>query len=230
MTDFIDDEDAHLETRKNRTARWRTLCIAAAVCAAASIAFPSTSLAHDPMYPKIGFHFRLGLAGDIDGESPGQRDAMEPSFGGGIELEVPVTVHFSLGGAIEAYGWTVGRASESYTASVDFLFMPRFRIPLGDHPWHGEIYFGLPIGPTLSVPHDRFAAAIGSTPLDVGVGVTGGGRFGGRINVNDVVGFFADVGPMVQFVSYPRPGGGPRVEVWHYQLVIRAGGSFGLGA
>lgn len=198
------------------------------LCVAAGMGFPSSSLAHDPMYPKLGFHFRLALAGDIDGRGPGQRNGMEPGFGGGVELEVPITNHFSLGGAVEVYGWTIARAPGSYNLGVDLLFMPRARIPFGDHPWHAEVYFGLPIGPSLSVPHDRFASALGPNPLAIGVGVTGGGRVGVRLNVDEIVGFFVDAGPMVQFVSFPHQSGGARTEIWHYQLVLRVGGSFGL--
>lgn len=200
------------------------------LCAAAGLWFPSRSFAHDPMYPKLGFHFRLALGGDIDGHGPGQRDSMEPGFGGGVELELPVTNNFSLGGAFEAYGWTVARARGSYNVSLDFLFMPRFRIPFGDHPWHAEVYFGLPIGPTVSLPHDRFAPAVDSSALGIGVGATGGGRVGVRLNLGDVFALFTDVGPMIQFVSFPRDDGGPRREIWHYQFVLRVGGSFGLGA
>jgi len=32
-------------------------------------------------------------------------------------------------------------------------------------------------------------------PLDTGFGVAGGGRVGFRSNVNDILGFFVDVGP-----------------------------------
>ena len=204
-----------------------------AVCALGSLSCPASSLAHDPMYPKLGFHFRLALAGDLEshtGNSPRRTVGMEPGFGGGVELELPITVHFSLGGAFEAYGWTAGSASDSYNVGLDFLFMPRVRIPFGSHPWHAEVYFGLPIGPTVSLPHDRFANAMGALRLDTGVGVTGGGRVGFRINVNEVVGFFADVGPMIQYVSFPTGSGGPSLELWHYQLVLRAGGTFGMGA
>ena len=211
--------------------QWKSRHLGAVItvlCAAAGLWFPSSSLAHDPMYPKLGFHFRLALGGDIDGRGPGQRDGMDPGFGGGVELEVPITNHFSLGGAVEAYGWTVARASGSYNVSLDLLFMPRARIPFGDHPWHAEVYFGAPVGPTISVPHDRFALAVGLSPLDIGVGVTGGGRVGFRLNVNDVLGFFADVGPMIQFVSFSHQSDSARSEVWHYQFVLRAGGSFGL--
>ncbi|MDQ3034111.1 MAG: hypothetical protein M3Y87_17000 [Myxococcota bacterium] len=200
----------------------------AAVCIAGSLSFPSTSFAHDPMYPKLNFHFRLGVAGDFEGRAgsgPTQRGPMEPGFGGGVELEVPLNPTFSLGAAFEAYGWTVGNAPDRYNVSLDFLFMPRFRIPFGAHPWHAEVYFGLPIGPTVSLPHERFQL----DAFDTGFGVTGGGRVGFRINVNDIVGFFIDAGPMIQYVSYPSRTIGSNFDVWHYQLVLRAGGSFGLG-
>lgn len=181
------------------------------------------------MYPKLGFHFRLGVLGDLEGQTgngPTQRHGMAPGFGGGVELEVPLNVHFSLGAAFEAYGWQIDRADGSYNVSLDLLFMPRFRIPFGAHPWHAEVYFGLPIGPTVSLPHDDFQ---GPGTLDTGFGVTGGGRVGFRINVNDILGFFIDAGPMIQYVELPTAVGGPTFDVWHYQLVIRAGGSFGIG-
>jgi hypothetical protein len=207
--------------------------VVATSCFVLSLAFPSTSFAHDPMYPKIGFHFRLALAGDHEsrsGAGPFQRGAaMEPGFGGGVELEVPLNPTFSLGAAFEAYAWTIRSASDSYNVSFDFLFMPRVRIPFGDHPWHAEVYFGLPIGPTVSLPHDRFAAALGTGALDTGLGFTGGGRVGVRFNVNDILGFFADVGPMFQYLSFPRTGA-PNFELWHYQFVIRVGASFGIGS
>jgi hypothetical protein len=211
----------------------KRLVLAASVLAlstAASLSFPSTSLAHDPMYPKIGFHFRLGLGGDLDGRAgsgPRHQVGLEPGFGGGVELEVPLNPTFSLGAAFEAYGWSVASARDSYNVSLDFLFMPRVRIPFGAHPWHAEVYFGLPIGPSVSLPHERFTVAVGQG-LGTGIGVTGGGRLGFRINVNDIVGFFADVGPMLQFVSFPTPSG-PNYDLWHYQFVLRAGGSFGIG-
>lgn len=69
---------------------------------------------------------------------------------------------------------------------------------------------------------------VGAGPLDVGFGVTGGGRVGFRINVNDLLGFFVDVGPMLQYITYSRASG-PNYDVWHYQFVLRAGASFGLG-
>ncbi|MBN8610006.1 MAG: hypothetical protein J0L92_05450 [Deltaproteobacteria bacterium] len=214
---------------------WNNLGLTSALAIigiAASLSLPSTSLAHDPMYPKIGFHFRLAVGGELEGRGgggPTQRSGMEPGFGGGVELEIPLNPTFSLGGAVEAYGWTVGRASDSYNVSVDFLFMPRVRIPFGDHPWHAEVYFGLPIGPSVSLPHNRFAESVGAVALETGVGVTGGGRVGLRANVNDIVGFFVDVGPMLQYVSYPSRAGGPSFDLWNYQFVIRAGGSFGVG-
>lgn len=240
--DDIEDGVADLATRPREAVtkrrhvrgdprpRWRRGSLAALVAlssVAGTFALPSTSAAHDPMYPKIGFHFRLGLGGDHERRAGGPRDGMEPSFGGGVELEVPVTTHFSLGGAFEAYGWAIGRAGGSYNVSLDFLFMPRFRIPFGDHPWHAEVYLGIPMGPTVNLPHDRFANAVG-TPLDAGIGITGGGRLGARLNLDEIVGLFADVGPMIQFVSYPSQTGGSRVESWHYQFVIRAGASFGF--
>ena len=202
----------------------------AAIGTAASATLPSTTFAHDPMYPKLGFHFRFAVGGDLERVrgGPAVRAGLEPGFGGGVELEVPLNPTFSLGGAFEAYGWNVGRASGSYNVSLDFLFMPRVRIPFGSHPWHAEVYFGLPIGPTVSIPHEQFAPALGVGPLDVGLGVTGGGRVGFRINVNDIVGFFVDVGPMLQYVSYPTAGS-ENFELWHYQFVLRAGGSFGIG-
>lgn len=212
----------------------KRLALASAVVAlslTASLSFPGTSHAHDPMYPKIGFHFRLALGGDLEraGSGPRQRTAMEPGFGGGVELEVPLNPHFSLGGAFEAYAWGVAGMNGDYNVSFDFLFMPRVRIPFGDHPWHAEVYFGLPIGPSVSVPHDRFAAAMGTTALDTGLGVTGGGRVGFRINVNDILGFFIDFSPMFQYVTYPVRLGGPSYDVWHYQFVLRTGASFGIG-
>jgi hypothetical protein len=201
----------------------------AAIGTAASAILPSTSFAHDPMYPKIGFHFRLAVGGDLERVGGGPRVAMEPGFGGGVELEVPLNPNFSLGGAFEAYGWNVANASGSYNVSLDFLFMPRVRIPFGSHPWHAEVYFGLPIGPTVSIPHERFGPAQGGGAIDVGLGVTGGGRVGFRINVNDIIGFFVDVGPMLQYVSYPVAATSASLELWHYQFVVRAGGSFGIG-
>jgi hypothetical protein len=215
---------------------WKRLGLSSASFAfaiALSLAVPSTSFAHDPMFPKLGFHFRLGLGGDLEGHtgsSAAQRRAMDPSIGGGVELEVPVTTHFSLGGAFEAYGWTVGGASDRYGVSLDLLFMPRFRIPFGDHPWHAEVYLGIPIGPTLSLPHEQFAVAVGAGPLSQGFGVTGGGRLGVRLNAGDVVGFFIDVGPMFQYVSFQTRSGGPSFDAWNYQFVMRIGASFGLGA
>jgi hypothetical protein len=209
----------------------KTLGLAAALGTLTLAFLPSTGFAHDPMFPKLGFHFRLAVGGDLErvGPGPAGRTGLEPGFGGGVELEVPLNPTFSLGGAFEAYGWHVGNASGSYNVSLDFLFMPRLRIPFGSHPWHAEVYFGLPIGPTVSIPHDRFGPALGSGVFDVGFGVTGGGRVGFRINVNDIVGFFVDVGPMLQYVSYPIDGSSGSFEVWHYQFVVRAGGSFGLG-
>jgi hypothetical protein len=201
----------------------------AALGTVAAASFPSTSFAHDPMYPKLGFHFRLALGGELEGRTGGgpvQRAGLEPGFGGGVELEVPLTPNFSLGGAFEAYGWSVG--GDSYNVGLDFLFMPRVRIPFGAHPWHAEVYFGLPIGPSVSIPHDRFGPALGAGPLDVGIGVTGGGRVGFRINVNDILGFFIDVGPMLQYITYGRATG-PNYDLWHYQFVLRTGASFGLG-
>lgn len=203
-----------------------------ASCVFAMLSLPSTSSAHDPMYPKIGFHFRLGVGGDLEGRGGSgsrQQRGMEPSYGGGVELEVPINTHFSLGGAFEAYGWTVGSAHDTYNVGLDFLLMPRLRIPFGAHPWHLEVYFGLPIGPTVSLPSARFSGAMASGELSTGLGFTGGGRVGFRLNVNDVVGLFTDVGPMIQFVSFPRDLG-PNYELWHYQFVIRVGASFGVGA
>ncbi len=207
--------------------------VVATSCLVASLAFPSTSFAHDPMYPKIGFHFRLALGGEEHGRSgssgPFQSTPMEPGFGGGVELEVPLNPTFSLGAAFEAYGWTFRNASDSYNVNFDFLFMPRVRIPFGDHPWHAEVYFGLPIGPSVSLPHDRFVAAIGTAPLEPGIGFTGGGRVGVRFNVNDILGFFADVGPMFSYLTFPMRTGAPNFELWHYQFVLRVGVSFGVG-
>jgi hypothetical protein len=210
---------------------WKSLwltSVVAAICVAGSLALPSTSFAHDPMYPKLNFHFRAGVLGDHEGNvgsGPTLRGGMDPSFGGGVELEVPLNPSFSLGAAFEAYGWSFESDPDRYNVSLDFLFMPRFRIPFGAHPWHAEVYFGLPIGPTVSLPHERFMA----NGFDAGFGVTGGGRVGFRINVNDIVGFFIDAGPMIQYVSYPARVGSASFDVWHYQLVLRAGGSFGLG-
>jgi hypothetical protein len=212
---------------------WKRLGFASAVaafCVAASLSFPSTSYAHDPMHPKLNFHFRLGVGGDHDeraGGGPRQRFGMEPGFGGGVELEIPLNPTFSLGAAFEAYAWTVNTARDSYNISFDFLFMPRVRIPFGDHPWHAEVYFGLPIGPTVSVPHERFQTAALAGPLGTGLGVTGGGRVGVRMNATDLVGFYVDVGPMLQYVSYPSSTG-PSYDMWHYQFVLRVGGSFGM--
>lgn len=216
--------------------KWKRLglvSVVATFCAAASLSFPATTFAHDPMYPKLNVHFRLGAFGDFEGRAgsgPVQRGGMEPGFGGGLELEVPLNPYISLGAAFEAYGWSVSRASGSYNVSLDLLFMPRLRIPFGAHPWHAEVYFGLPIGPTVSLPHDRYSDVMLAGPLDTGFGVTGGGRVGFRMNVNDILGFFIDVGPMLQYVQYERRLGGASFDNWHYQFVLRAGGSFGFGS
>jgi hypothetical protein len=158
-----------------------------------------------------------------------QRGGMEPGFGGGLELEVPLNPYLALGGGFEAHGVSNARMSNSYNVSLDFLFVPRVRIPFGSHPWHGEVYFALPIGPTVSLPHDRYADAMFAGPLDAGFGVAGGGRIGFRSNVNDLVGFFVDVGPMLHYVEYPRRLGGANFDIWDIQFVARAGGSFGFG-
>lgn len=211
--------------------RFSLVIALAALGTVASSTFPSTSFAHDPMYPKLGFHFRLALGGDLEGRFGSgavQRAGLEPGFGGGVELEVPLNPTFSLGGAFEAYGWNVNSSSGSYNVSLDFLFMPRVRIPFGSHPWHAEVYFGLPIGPTVSLPHERFGPALGAGALPTGFGVTGGGRVGFRINVNDILGFFIDAGPMLQYVEFPSSSG-PNYGLWHYQFVLRTGASFGLG-
>jgi hypothetical protein len=190
------------------------------------LSLPALVHAHDPMYPKIDVHLRLGLFGDMASSS--QRAAMEPSFGGGVEFEGPITNYFSLGGAFEAYAWTVAPVGGTYNASLDFLFTPRFRIPFGDHPWHAEVYFGLLIGPTISLPSDRFAAVVTGTPRDIGIGVTGGGRVGFRWNANDLFGLYVDVGPMMQFATLPASNGGPAFDLWQYQFVMRFGGTFGF--
>lgn len=64
--------------------------------------------------------------------------------------------------------------------------------------------------------------------MPTGFGVTGGGRVGFRINVNDILGFFIDAGPMLQYVEFPNASG-PSYGLWHYQFVLRTGASFGLG-
>jgi hypothetical protein len=190
-------------------------------------AVPATTHAHDPLYPKLDVHFRLGFAGEMERPN-GQFIGMDPSFGGGLELEVPVNTHFSLGGAVEAYGWTVASTASDYNVGLDFLFMPRFRVPFGDHPWHAEVYFGLPIGPHLTVPSDRFAQTVTGAARSAGFGVTGGGLVGVRWNANDHFGAYIDLGPRFQWMSLPSRGGGADFEFWQYQFVLRVGGSFGF--
>ncbi len=214
---------------------WKRLGLASVVAATsltASLSFPAQSFAHDPMYPKLNVYFRLGAFGEFEGRAgngPVQRGGMEPGFGGGLELEVPLNPYLALGGAFEAHGVSNSRMSESNNVSLDFFFVPRVRIPFGTHPWHGEVYFALPIGPTVSLPHDRYSGAMLAGPLDTGFGVAGGGRVGFRSNVNDIVGFFVDLGPMLHYVEYPRELGGASFNSWDYQFVVRAGGSFGFG-
>lgn len=208
----------------------KTFLPAAVLALVASFALPATSFAHDPMLPKIGFHFRLALGGDLEpvDEPPVRRYAMDPGYGGGVEIEVPLTIHFSIGGMFEAYAWTLAAASASYTTNLDFLVQPRVRIPFGDHPGHYEVYFGFPIGPSIGLPSNDFVQAVAAGPRDTGIGVTGGLRVGFRVNVDEVVGFHFDAGPMVNYMNFSSSGAGPDFDIWHYQFVLRAGASFGI--
>ncbi len=206
----------------------KTFLPAAVLALATSFALPATSFAHDPMLPKIGFHFRLALGGDLEpvDDGPVRRYGMEPGYGGGVEVEVPLTLNFSMGGMFEAYAWTVDPVGGTYNTNLDFLVQPRVRIPFGDHPGHYEVYFSFPIGPSVGIPSTEFAQVVGAGAIDTGIGVTGGARVGFRVNIDEVIGFHVDAGPMVNYMNYPSVG--RDFDAWQYQFVLRAGASFGI--
>ncbi len=159
----------------------------------------------------FNFKFMLGLAGeaeidyDIDGlpfALPSVDDDLEPTLGGGLEIDFPIHKFFLLGGMFSFHAWnTDGFEDADFDRSflLDFSLVPKGRFPFEKTPL--AIYLGVPIGFSLDL-FDEDNIPIADAEIDVGVGMNVSVLVGAQVNLTSYFGLMLELGYTYHYVSH----------------------------
>ncbi|MBN1655302.1 MAG: hypothetical protein JXA30_16165 [Deltaproteobacteria bacterium] len=159
--------------------------------------------------------FMLGLAGEaeIEGEVDGLPggasvdDDLEPTLGGGFEVDFPLHEYFLLGGMFSFHAWITDTGDDldiDRNYLLDFSLVPKGRYPFKGSPF--AIYLGLPIGFTLGFFDEENAEAafplLGSADVDVGFGMNLSVLVGAQVNLASSFGLMFEIGYTYRYCSY----------------------------
>jgi hypothetical protein len=106
----------------------------------------------------------------VEEESSGEAD-LAVSYGGGLQLDVPLHRHFSIAGLTRILSWT-GEDGERRALFVDFLAAPRLRFPFELSPGSlGVFFLQVPIGASyVDLPRDNDASVSAAFAVGVSTG------------------------------------------------------------
>jgi hypothetical protein len=154
--------------------------------------------------------FMLGLGGeaevdyDIDGAPalPSVDDDLEPTLGGGLEIDFPLHKFFLLGGMFSFHAWnTDGFEDADFDRSffLDFSLVPKGRFPFEKTPL--AIYLGVPIGFSLDL-FDEDNIPFADAEIDVGLGMNVSVLVGAQVNLASYFGLMLELGYTYHYASH----------------------------
>lgn len=151
----------------------------------------------------------LGLAGSLSGNVEATRTAngmseteaeaaeadLDPSFGGGAHIDVPLHTHFSLGGFVRALSWKTSQTDDR-SLFLDFALTPRARFPFPVGARWGAFFIEAALGVGIfDLPGDDaedspsgVAIETSNSPLFLA-----GGGAGLQLLLTDAVGVFFEL-------------------------------------
>lgn len=167
------------------------------------------------MDPTFNPKFMLGLGGEaeIDGQVDGLpggasvEDDLEPTLGGGFEIDFPLHKYFLLGGMFSFHAWYTDPAEEAdfdRNFLLDFSLVPKGRYPFEGSPF--AIYLGLPIGFTLDLIDEGSIESafpvLGPVDVDVGLGMNLSVLVGAQVNLSSFFGLMLELGYTYHYFSH----------------------------
>jgi hypothetical protein len=178
--------------------------------------------------------FMLGLGGEseIDFDGAGflgdllsGEDDLEPTLGGGLEIDFPLHKFFLLGGMFSFHAWnTDGFDDADFDRSflLDFSLVPKGRFPFEKTPI--AIYLGLPIGFSIDL-FDEENIPVPDAEVDVGIGMNLSVLAGVLLNLTDYFGLMLELGYTYHYFSHDVeiPGLSSEAEAEMEQFALNLG-------
>jgi len=146
----------------------------------------------------LNLKFMLGLVGDVETETPigDVDDDLEPTFGGGLEIDFPLHKYFMLGGMFSFHAWITEEGEEADLDRgylLDFSIVPKVRYPFEDTIL--AIYLGVPVGLCIDlVDDDNFTFPGVEVEADVGLGLNVSVLAGVQANLSRSFGLMLELG------------------------------------
>jgi hypothetical protein len=163
---------------------------------------PTVVHTYDPwldhtMRPRIALRGILGGGGSARIDRVDGRSDLRASYGGAVELEVPVLPILSLGGELAILGWRSEMDQFDVRRNVltSLAVVPRLRLPFEGVNAHGALYVAVPVGLSLNVMDDSYGGPVGAEDgsFRTGVGYNIGGRVGSQLFFSPRVGVTAEL-------------------------------------
>ena len=143
----------------------------------------------------LGFH--LGFPGSLNRDGADQN--LDTTLGFNLRTDVPVADYVLLGPMLQLGSWRPENATgHSYFIDLDLVL--RFRAPITTSNFNYQLWLGMPIGLSASLPGSNFA------DTDFGIGWNIGVLFGGAVHFTPKFGLFGEVGWEQHRLTHARQG------------------------
>jgi hypothetical protein len=149
------------------------------------------------MRPRIALRPMIGVAGTARLDRVEGRSDLNASYGGAIELEVPVLPILSLGGEVAVMAWRsdVDQLSVNRNILTSISLVPRLRLPFEGARAHGALYLAVPVGLSINAMDETYGEHldIGDGSFRIGVGYNIAGRVGAQLFFSPRVGITTEI-------------------------------------
>jgi hypothetical protein len=190
------------------------------------------------MRPRVALRPMFGFGGTARIDRVTENPDLATSYGGAIEIEVPLAPFFSLGGELALLAWTTDGDGQEFDLDRNLLtsisLVPRLRLPFeGDHV-HGAMYLGVPVGVSINAMDDTFDPFMNITGADLGTGVgyNVGARVGAQVFFTPRIGLTAELEYRYHAFRHNVNGGilvdNSNIDMSIHQLVLQTGVVFTL--
>jgi hypothetical protein len=189
------------------------------------------------MRPRIALRPMFGFGGSARIDRVAENPDLATSYGGAIEIEVPLAPFFSLGGELALLAWTTDGDQEfdlDRNLLTSISLVPRLRLPFEGDRIHGAMYLGVPVGVSINAMDDTFDQPMNITGADLGTGVgyNVGARLGAQVFFTPRIGLTAELEYRYHAFRHNVNGGilvdNSNIDMSLHQLVLQAGVIFTL--
>lgn len=169
----------------------------------------------------FGLKLMVGLGGEVEIDDVGIasiEDDLEPTFGGGFEVDFPLHRYFLLGGMVSFHSWIWDEASDAdldRSILLDFSVVPKLRYPFKKSVF--AITLGVPVGLCVDLLDDDILPA---AEVDTGIGFNLSVLIGLQAYLSSSFGLMAELGYTFHSFSH-------EVEFMAEQPVIEADAEMG---